>query len=190
MGCVVASLVLAAYFAWRPRTPGSVEELVEQAGGWQSRLSSTWEASSDSRPSDHPLDARVKAAAPRWPRLTTAYDAHAVVYELRRGVGRALLFVVRCPTDFLDDSRRLQRLPTTGSQAVGAWRRGPWLYLLSVDETNQRLEDYFSPVPTTVARRGPTKSPESRQLVALCSPAGTFHRHDSYFQCNRTENDF
>jgi hypothetical protein len=146
-------IVLAGgYETWRwvmsPPRPLSNDELAAAATSWfdLSGPQTGWQSLDKAPLAQYPLSRGLKFGPTRWARL----DETTVVYELTRpGRQRALLFVKvgQRPLPGITKTFPLQRLGSSGGLALGAWQRGSVVYVLSVIEGDQRIEDFVARQP-------------------------------------------
>ncbi|MDX1948301.1 MAG: hypothetical protein SFU86_23115 [Pirellulaceae bacterium] len=121
---------------------GLVEEwttLVNQSNRWKPATAAT----------KAPAGTTVLAKPIRWRNFTTAAGESGVAYDCTpTGRQKVLLFVIRSPHKYGVAPLPFTRL-RSASKGIGiaAWQRENMLFVLTVDEDNQRLDDYIRKRP-------------------------------------------
>lgn len=155
-GALVATLTvvfLIVRMAPQAAAPASPEQLAAAAITWHEQVTSVWHEGHQPVPAGYEQDRHVRARQPRWQSLATAWDRHAIVYELADD-GHAWLYVQHASPEFLADGAPSQRLPSTGGWSVGAWRRGNTLYVVTTHDRFWRLEDFIEQQSRSLASQG------------------------------------
>ncbi|MEX2176001.1 MAG: hypothetical protein WD872_16685 [Pirellulaceae bacterium] len=148
---------LAGLGLFLPRAARDVprDELVAAVQEWMNEVPAVegWQAlPAQAAPAGYPRpsSAILRAVPHRWRYHETPYGQAVVFDYTPSGRQRVLLFVVRSPDRFLGIPPVNHWSKTlSGNRALGAWQKGRLLYVLTVVEDNQRLDDYLLDVPVT-----------------------------------------
>ena len=156
---VVAACAVAAVWGiqqWRQPPVLQAENLGFEALAWAQRLTDDWRDLSDASALDRPIDRQVRFGPRGWQPLATDQDANAVAYDLTRSRGMAMLFVLAPAEIPAEVSTIASRVPATGGWGAAAWRSGPHVYVLLVEERRQKLDDFLAN-PSSQIVRGPAR---------------------------------
>ena len=130
------------------RTIGQ-DELAGLAEQWTADVSSPRGWKPATAAVKFPAGSAIRAQPIRWRNYTTPAGESAVVYDCTpSGRQQVLLFMVRSPHKYSVAPLPFSRL-RSASKGVGvaAWQRGEMLYVLTVVEDHQRVDDYIRKLP-------------------------------------------
>jgi hypothetical protein len=139
-----AAVLLVSLLVYDRWSPGSGEtSLDEQADGWLADLArdtTSWQAMSSAQ-RDFPVPDAVTASPTGWRPVKTA---RGVAYQLRNGVGKATLFVMKMATTGLPAAPPVNPQSTTGGRAIGYWQSGRLMYVLVVEGDQRSYRRFVS----------------------------------------------
>jgi hypothetical protein len=143
-------LVAAAFAAfWRPHTPLSAANLVEECGDWSAQIwqQARWNPlpSAASGLTKYPLSPAIRVRALAWTDVSSIVGEDAVAYDISIGGHRAALFVIPSGDSVADPVPPVQPQSSTGGQMIGCWQAGGMVYVLVVEGDARAYQNLVRP---------------------------------------------